>query len=152
MLEDNLPGYKLIHKFDPKGKIFVFKLSKYDCYRLGSGKCSLDTEDGKNIKSVSYDTYREYDLSYCPSLVNSLRQYGVKNEIYSVRVTKNSCDHYSITDGQHRLCSAAHANIKLDVYVQEYDGECYICYWKKKSIKFRIKDFLGKNDIFLRKL
>jgi hypothetical protein len=152
MLEDNYPGYNLIRNFNPKGKTFVFNLSKYDCYRLSKGKCSIQFEQEK-YKDESNSIYcKECDYRYCISLAHSLKEKGVTNNLSPVRITRNSCGHYAITDGQHRLCLAANANIKLDVYVQDYDGQCRVCYWKKKSIKYRIKDIIKKNDEFLRRL
>lgn len=153
MLQDNYPGYKLIRNFNPKGKTFAFKLSKYDCYRLDKGKCSIQLDNTEHRDNANSSPFKkECDYQYCVSLVHSLKEKGITNNLSPVRITENSCGHYEITDGQHRLCSAANANIKLDVYVQEFDGVCSVCYWKKKSIKYRVKYIMKKTHEFLKKL
>jgi hypothetical protein len=131
-------------------KIIFFNLGRYDCYRLDKGKCSIHL-DAKGHKDNSISC-KECDYRYCISLAHSLTEKGVTNNLSPVRITKNSCGHYAITDGQHRLCSAANVNIKLDVYVQEFEGECRVCYFRKKSIRYRIQDIFKRNDEFLRKL
>lgn len=152
MLEDNYPGFDLIRNFNPKGNKFVFNLSKYDCYRLSKGKCSIQIKDQSKIAISNSINLAECSYQYCIVLANSLKEKGVTNKINTVRIIRNSCGHYSIEDGQHRLCSAANVNIKLDVYVQEFEGECRVCYFRKKSIRYRIQDIFKRNDEFLRKL
>ncbi|WP_410495829.1 ParB N-terminal domain-containing protein [Cellulosilyticum sp. ST5] len=144
MLEDNYPGYKLHRGFEARGKKFVFKLTKYDCYRIAKRKCSVvgvyDEITENAIRS-------ECDLEYCQALLQSLKREGVVNKNYPIRIIKNSCGHYSIEDGQHRLCSAATAGLDVDVYIQESPYKCYICENRKHVFSRKIW-----NDTFLRKL
>lgn len=152
MLNEEYPGYTLVKGFKPKGNTFNFRLSIYDCYRRSKGCCSIKTEEGKQVNTNEYERFHESDVAYCPALVNSLIEYGMTNNRLPVKIIKNSCGHYSVEDGQHRLCSSAARKILIDVYVQESSYECYVCYWNKKSFKFKLKGLLGKNNEFLRKL
>lgn len=149
MLEDEWGSYRLDRNFSSKGKQFVFNLDTYTCYRISTGTCSID-EVGIQIKEDPYAS--SYSVEYCPNLAASLNKFGVINQNYPIRVIKNTCGHYSIEDGQHRLCSAAKLGITLEVYVLEDESDCDVCYWKKKSLKFRVLSRLGKNRYFLRKL
>lgn len=145
--KDNYTGYRFLPQFNPKGKSFMFHMSKYDCYKQYSGKCSLTLDNRSSILSNTYA--RENDVCYCINLVESLIANGLNREIL---LTKFSCGHYAFTDGQHRVCSASRDGLIVPVYVQEADTECYFCYWRKKSLKFRIKTLLKRNDIFIQKL
>lgn len=149
MLEETWGNYKLNKRFRPKGKTFVFNLDEYSCYKLNTGVCSMDCEKNYDLNDMYVS---ENSIQYCPKLANSLKQYGVTNINYPVRVIKNTCGHYSIEDGQHRLCSASKEDLGIDVYIQESEYTCRVCHFKKKSIKFRILSWIGKNKEFIKKL
>lgn len=139
-------NYKLVKGFNSKDKIFNFSLSRYDCYRIDTGKCSIDCEKSSSIP------YSDDALGYCQRLLQSLIDKGVTNQYSPVRIIKNSCGHYSIIDGQHRLCSAAHGGICIDVYIQESEYECYTCGKCKTDFVYRCKSLCGKNQDFLLRL
>lgn len=152
MRNEEYPGYTLVKDFHPSGSTFDFRLGIYDCYRRSEGCCSLEIEEGKQVTTNEFEKFRDSDVAYCPALVNSLIKYGVTNNTSPVRIIKNSCGHYSVEDGQHRLCSSAARKIPIDVYVQDNPYECCVCHFNKKSFKFKLKGLLGKNNEFLRKL
>lgn len=149
MLENDFPNYKLIKNFDASGKIFQFRLSKHDCYRLLSGKCSVN-HIGSQIESDKLGF--ENRIDYCRSLAKSLSEEGVTDKRSPVMIIKNSCGHYSIENGQHRLCAATNAGVRIDVYFQENECECYICGMKKRSPEYEKKEQLGENKEFFRQL
>ncbi|WP_160680730.1 hypothetical protein [Clostridium sp. C8-1-8] len=152
MVEDTSDVYKLIRNFKSKGKTFEFRLSEYNCYRLSNGKCSMDTTLGKSELSLEYDQYDYCDIHYCPTLCNSVKVLGMQDKNHTVRITKNSCGHYTITDGQHRLCSSSHRDMSIEAYVEENGTICPKCYWRNKSLLYRLRDLFKLNNTFLKKL
>lgn len=145
--KDNYPGYKLDNNFNPKGKKFMFRLSKHDCYKISTGKCSHELKDISKVESSPYA--RECEACYCIDLVNSMQKNGINNEI---TITKFSCGHYVFGDGQHRVCSAAKKGAILPVYIQEGNIECYHCYLMKKSFIFKLKSIFKRNKVFIEQL
>lgn len=125
-----------VNKFDPRGKEFHFKLDKYSCYRCKEGNCSL--------KNISLDELKEYNSSgvippesskeYCIGMAKLF----LEGEFETPAVIyKQSCGHYSFSDGQHRTCVVAHllekdANVILKADVIEQNILCYVCVMKEK--------------------
>ncbi|QDX94697.1 hypothetical protein EEL30_21900 [Brevibacillus laterosporus] len=141
-------------KINPSAMDFAFRLSKYDCYRKRTGKCSLlltEKEYATEIQKEkqSKKSYGDGSVRKCVDLKNSLLEHGNQSDI---RITSNSCNHWAITDGQHRLCIYKTLNIS-NIEVIESQGSdyiCRVCYFKKKSFKFRIKSYLGLEREFVR--
>lgn len=123
-------------KVIPAEMNFSYCLSKYDCYRKRTGKCSLLlSEEGyqKELLREGHDKwyYDDGSVRKCVELKDSLLQYGNTSEI---RICRFACGHWGITDGQHRLCIYKTANLgELEVTrTGDWDVECRVCYFKKK--------------------
>lgn len=138
----------------PAKMVFAFRLSKYDCYRKRTGKCSLllspDQYQKELIKEEpNSERYGECSVKYCVELRNSLIAHGNLSEI---RLCCSTCGHWNISDGQHRLCIYKTLDLG-DIEVTQTDDwefECRVCYFKKKNLKFRLRSWFGKEEEFLR--
>ncbi|WP_156826291.1 ParB N-terminal domain-containing protein [Paenibacillus terrigena] len=141
--------------FDPTSHECAYMLSKYDCFRKLTGKCSLllPEEEVKQYTDVEintrYEDHKENSVLYCRLLMKSLLEKGF---IYPVEISSCSCGHYVFTNGQHRTCIAKTINITSipALYGGAWDSDCRVCYFKKTSLNYRIKDLLGKNTEFIR--
>lgn len=132
-------------KFDVTGFKFEFRLDEYTCYLRRKGKCSLDfpfNNHSGNNKLVSHD---EGSFDYC----RDLYLYMKENPIDNITIAEFCCGHYSFTDGQHRACIAKRKHILIPIeFHEKVSFSCSHCYYKKKSLKYRIEAFLCKTKEF----
>ncbi|GMX64508.1 hypothetical protein Elgi_37770 [Paenibacillus elgii] len=144
--------------FDPTQSKFAYMLSKYDCFRKLTGKCSLTlNEDEYNHyaakeKLNSKDTYEFFEdnsVHYCRLLANSMIEKGIKKP---VSINPFSCGHFAFTDGQHRTCIAKTIGLKeVPAYIGEaWECECRVCHFKKTNPIFAIRHIFGKTKEFIR--
>jgi hypothetical protein len=139
---------------NPANMEFTYKLSKYDCYRKRTGKCSLLLSDEEyrtelQKEKSSKKDYGDGSVRKCVELKNSLLKHG---NLTDIRISSNSCGHWSIGEGQHRLCIYKTLGLG-EIEVTELSGwnsECRVCYFKKTSLKFRIRSLFGLEDEFTR--
>jgi hypothetical protein len=145
--------------FDPTLHDFSYMLSKYDCFRKLSGKCSLLLNEkelmnySNNEKPLKpdeeYSDRKENSVHYCRLLLKNFEEKGIQ---YSIDINPHSCKHFSFSDGQHRTCIAKTAGINdIPANIHEaWDSECRVCYFKKTNLVFRIRHMLNKTDEFTR--
>ncbi|WP_340018394.1 ParB N-terminal domain-containing protein [Paenibacillus sp. FSL H3-0457] len=145
--------------FDPTKHQFSYMLSKYDCFRKLTGKCSLMLTDDEFKKFAlkekpineeeTYEDREEQSVHYCRLLLRSFHSRGI---LKPVIIHPNSCGHYAFTDGQHRTCIAKTVGmVNIPANISEASSsECRVCYFRKQSIKFRIKLAFGLSDEFTR--
>ena len=121
-----------VKNFNPRGKHFHFRLNEYSCYKCKYEMCSLDGLSLKDIKEYELTTIRtlqESNKEYCIGIAKLFLQGEFKNPL---AVSKNICGHYSLGDGQHRVCVVAHlmdknADIELKAIIKEENIKCYYC-------------------------
>lgn len=152
MAADISPLGKKIRNFDPHGKTFEFNLDKYSCCKKNGKTCLAGNAQIVDGIGEKYLRVHRDDEMYCPNIINNIKRNGFDDDLYEIMVVRNGCGHYSVTNGQHRICAAAKAGISITVYLQEYDGDCYVCYWKKRSQIFKVKALLGLDRINLEQL
>jgi hypothetical protein len=144
--------------FDPTGKVFVYNLDKYSCFRKLTGKCSLDLteEDVKQyaekegtIKSKRYSDYDRTSVYYCRMLAEDIKINGVTQYVW---LHPHNCDHYAFTWGQHRTCIAKTIGLNnIPALIgDKWNSECRVCYFRNKNLSFKIKHWLGKSNEFIR--
>lgn len=118
-------------EFNPKGKEFILKLNDHSCYECKCGNCSLEDLTLEDIKKYEPPICipPESDKEYCIGIAKLLLQGELKS---SLSVSKYSCGHYSIGDGQHRVCAAAHlmdkdVAMELNATIEYEKLKCYYC-------------------------
>ncbi|ULO04752.1 hypothetical protein H1230_16440 [Paenibacillus sp. 19GGS1-52] len=147
------------NKFNPTSIEFTYMLSKHDCFRKLTGKCSLQLTDSEKKRYTlaertltEDDTYWDFEANsmyYCPLLLKSIQNKGMQN---SIEINPHSCGHYSFSSGQHRTCIAKTSgiqNIPANIH-KAWNSECRVCYFKKKNYIFKVKNWLGKTKEFVR--
>ena len=133
-------------------------LSKHDCFRKLTGKCSLQltTRQKRRYKfndkifvKGRYWDYKANSVYYCPLLLKSIIDKGMQNR---VELNPHSCGHYSFSEGQHRTCVAKTSGIHgIPANIHDkWSSECRVCYFKKNNLKFKVKNLLGKTKDFVR--
>lgn len=148
--------------FDPRNKTYCLRMDEYDCFFRKAGKCSLDLdaseakrflefEESKNAvapETDSYINYPENSVMYCRLLEQDLLQNGFK---HGIMVCSNSCGHYSVDSGQHRVCIGKRTlmpTIPIDQF-DENDSLCCHCASLKHSMWYRIQAIFRKSYWFL---
>lgn len=152
MADDISPLGKKIRNFDPRGKIFEFNLNKHSCCKKNNKACL--SGDSQIVDGIGEEYLRVHtdDEMYCPNIINNIKRNGFDDDLCEIMVVKNGCGHYSVINGQHRICAAAKAGILITIHLQEDDVDCYVCYWKKRSQIYKVKSLLGLDRINLEKL
>lgn len=69
-----------------------------------------------------------------------------------VTVIKNTCGHYSMNEGQHRICICAKFKVPIKVLYAESDLECIVCGMSRRNIRKRLSYMLGREKEILIKL
>ncbi len=143
-------GWKVID-FLPHGEIFELILDEHICSQKCSGTCLAGNMNVVESIGDQYINVKRADEMYCPNIINNIMKNGFDDELFPIMVVYNSkCGHYSVADGQHRICAAAKANIPITIYLKEQnDYECRVCALKKHSLKFRINAKFEENRIQL---
>lgn len=123
-------------KFNPIEKEFHFRLNEKSCYKCNCGVCSIEDLSIQDIKEykVSVCISKESEKEYCIKIAKSLLQYGCEDILH---ISRFNCGHYSLIEGQHRICIVAHllyknANIELNALTKTEDENCYYCVMLKK--------------------
>ncbi|WP_252233895.1 hypothetical protein [Clostridium sp. ZS1] len=131
---------KQVKKFDPRGKIFQFKLDKYSCYRRKTGICSLENITIEELlKCQSYvGEHDESSIKYCRGMAKLFldNKFNSPADIY----LNKKCEHYCCSGGQHRTCVVAHllkkgAQVKLNVNFKEQESRCRYCLIQEDYMK-----------------
>lgn len=120
-----------MEKFNPKNKEFHFRLSSHSCYKCKYEICPLETLTLQDINEYKQtkSSPQESDEEYCIGMAKLLLQGNLKDKLY---ISKYFCGHYSLSDGQHRICVACHLidkniDIKFMATVKEEPVKCYYC-------------------------
>lgn len=137
--------YTHVTDFIPWGKTYAFGFDKYNCYYKKCGKCSLK----KMNLPYNLNRYEKWQKEFCPNLASSILQHGFFQAATDVIVIQNSCGHYAIDDGQHRICVCARLKVPMKIVLLKSDEECRICSISKRSIFKKISCKLGLGDEIL---
>lgn len=120
-----------MEKFNPKGKTFHFRLSAHSCYECRYGVCSLQDLTIRYINEYESNNYlpEESDEKYCIGIAKLILEDELNKKL---DIIKYSCGHYSLSDGQHRVCAAAHLldnniDIEFVATITEEPSKCYYC-------------------------
>ncbi|MED4854816.1 hypothetical protein [Bacillus atrophaeus] len=118
---------------NPTKHSYYFRLSKYDCYKVRTGKCSLDLND-KEFNALEGEE-REYALK-CRRLAAHYIKPDMHKKHSGIYASANACGHISFSDGQHRMCICKRSGVdKLLVHLSNNgDYVCYICQDKSKKV------------------
>ncbi len=141
-------------EIDPTKHQFCYCLSKYDCYELKHGTCSLylSKDEVNKIIEKEGENSNENSVTYCRDLAKSLlkNNYYQQQQKFSIKMHPRDCGHYVFTDGQHRTCIAKHLSIgSMYVTLENFQTDpesklnCRGCY-EKEAFWIKIKCFLNK--------
>jgi len=133
--------------FSPKGKRFIFKLDKYTCYKVCSGKCPITPDKVSNYNFDNKYYYGSATAScekHCLNIAKSLIESGFTSN--KLTISKFKCGHYMVGTGQHRVCVAGRLGLTVPVRISKIDINCEECYRKKESLTYRIKGWFFKGD------
>jgi hypothetical protein len=142
-------GGEKMKKINPQNFSYAFCLGPLDCYKIKSGKCSLDltNEDYESIlEKEGQRSYLNGSVEYCRELAKHLVDTNSFTIDTGIRAFKSKCGHVAFGDGQHRTCIARRLNIQcliLEVFKENNEYVCRPCYFDEvKRKKSKIKIFL----------
>ncbi|MGE6515262.1 hypothetical protein [Lysinibacillus sphaericus] len=113
-------------EINPSVASLVFRMTEYDCFKLLTGKCSL------NLTIKEYEYYKENyrpltsasSVEYCRNLYMNIIKNGITDN--SIDVCKYSCGHNIFQNGQHRACILKRKNLNY-LLVKRYSESNDIC-------------------------
>ncbi len=139
--------------FDPTNYEFAFNLSKHNCFKKLTGKCSLLLTDRQLRKYQKIDTSNKNSFNsvhYCRKLLDYIKLNGMPLPVISIE--KKTCGHFSVIDGQHRICIAKTSGLNQVTATTStsVESECAVCRNKDSSFSYRIKQRLGRTREYIR--
>lgn len=122
--------------FSLQGKTFSLILMESNCHKVAdpAGMCSLFLGEQKNLADHPRD--EKGDPKHCPYIyylmlkesVRMFPRYNPKSTEYPIRVIKCRCGHYTVAQGQHRICISGTKGIPLPRVIISYSeiicGRC----------------------------
>lgn len=121
---------------NPQHYSYAFRLGKYDCFKVLTGKCSLElTEKEYAYYEPLTKSYNDGSVDYCRQLAAHLTENNLFKEDTGIYAYLNACGHVSFADGQHRTCIAKKIGI-TELTVTEFsknEGICRVCYFKEQE-------------------
>jgi hypothetical protein len=102
----------------------AINLSPLTCYRMRTGKCSLDVVLSHYLpKAPKIDAN---DLLFCPRLYQSMRR---RRRLNSIAATLFKCGHLEVIAGHQKACIAGRKGIALAVRPAADSGsdKCPVC-------------------------
>lgn len=136
-----------ITNFEPWSKTYCFRMDKYDCYLRYKWKCSLSA---CRILKVENEMFTHNSKYFCAALAKKILLNGFRETADNVCVHRKCCNHYVISQGQHRICICARLKIPMKVEYWEDDDLCRICNGNKKLFRNRQSRFLTNNEFLLK--
>lgn len=132
---------KQLKTINPNDYSYAFRLSKFDCYKLRTGICSLDLSEeefNEILKREGKRAFSDGSVEYC----REFSKYIVENSIHTIEsgimMHQHSCEHVSFSDGQHRTCISRRMNISNLVCNftddRSYNLVCRPCYFEQLKI------------------
>lgn len=129
-------GNNVLTKINPREHAFAFRLGMYDCFKVLTGKCSLEiSEEEYNYYKPLTKSYGDGSVDYCIKFANHMAE----NELYTkdtgIVAHEYDCGHIAFSDGQHRTCIAKKKGFEmLPVTLKKNDGYiCRVCHFKNKE-------------------
>ena len=108
-----------------KGKVPVaVTLNKQNCYRLRTGRCSLDIVG--DFELAAPIKIGPADLMYCPRLREIMRE---RERERRVAVTPCGCGHAETAAGAQKICVAEKLDLEVSILPSEADAKplCLAC-------------------------
>lgn len=106
---------------------FAMRMGPGDCYELRTGLCDLNVTADVEYHN-NHDMYVAYcgKRGYCKAMAQAISD--KKISLDNIVIGRFDCGHYSINDGQHRICVAKRMGIKA-ISLETYDtlGKCKYC-------------------------
>lgn len=135
-------NYERTENFRSKGKTFLFNLNEHCCYGK-KDRCYVEL--GKLDVTRNPRQYETGDKMFCVTLAECFLRRGYEDWSSCVYISKYSCGHYSVTDGQHRLCISSKIDIPITVYKKNSNNLCHVCEIGKENIKTKILNIFKIN-------
>ncbi|SFJ23949.1 hypothetical protein SAMN02910355_1729 [Terrisporobacter glycolicus] len=135
-------NYERIENFRSKGKTFLFNLNEYCCYGK-KNECYVQL--GKLDVTREPRQYGIGEDMFCVTLAECFLRRGYEDWSNCVYISKHTCGHYSVTDGQHRLCISSKINIPIIVYKKDSNDLCSVCEIEKKNRKMKFLNIFKIN-------
>lgn len=137
----------------PANVSFCFSYSELDCYKLSTGKCTFELTDEEYHEEESKcksPWYAENRVGYCRDLFSIMKEEKAFTTSTQIRGTQFSCEHISLTDGQHRSCISkmtGAASLFFDK-LDQVDFPCSVCQKPKEAKKAKsiFKNLLKKRE------
>lgn len=122
--------------FNPKEYSYAFRLSRYACFKVRTGICSLhltDVQYQKIKEREKNEDFKAGSVDYCRLLASHMisEDWFKKNTL--IDADHYECGHVALARGQHRTCIAKTLNREsLTLNTFKYnDGICRVCSFKK---------------------
>lgn len=133
-----------IENFKSKGKTFLFNLNEHCCYGK-KDKCHVQIENlDLTREPMNYSTG---DKMHCVILTECFLRRGYEDWDNHVLIQKHLCGHYSVTDGQHRLCLSSKIDIPIIVYEEKSNCLCIVCSTEKENRKIKFLNMFRKSKV-----
>ncbi|MEF3304281.1 hypothetical protein [Paenibacillus sp. GYB003] len=120
---------------DAANEFFDLGLDEFTCFRIRTGVCSLMLSENEFERFLESEASRQHDKSsvhYCRHMLTLMRNNGTP----PVRAVRNlTCNHVSLTDGQHRSCISKTMNMTLPTELISQRTYCNSCAGKRKESK-----------------
>lgn len=107
---------------NPSLEQFTFEFTKNECYKLRTGKCSLEM----NVDLRRYSSVQDNEKEYCPHLYQLMMEGG--RIVKDPQLARCGCGHFIINDGRHRLCIAQQKNMNILVEISAGLKTCLNCH------------------------
>ncbi|PEO77482.1 hypothetical protein [Bacillus toyonensis] len=123
---------------NPQEYSYAFRLSKYDCFKVRTGTCSLHLTDAQYQKIKEHEKNQDFkdgSVDYC----RLLSAHMFKNDWFKkntlIDADQYKCGHVAFGNGQHRTCIAKtlkQESLILNTF-KYHDGICRVCSFKKSE-------------------
>lgn len=121
-----------ITNFEPWEKTYCFRMDKHDCYLRRAGKCSLTVH--RILKGES-EMFSHNSKNFCSTLARKILLNGFRETADQVCVRRKRCNHYVVSQGQHRICICARLKIPMKVEYWEDGDKCRICNVNRRILR-----------------
>ncbi|TBX38952.1 hypothetical protein E0M35_28410 [Bacillus thuringiensis] len=156
---------------NPQDYSYAFRLSRYDCFKVRTGICSLHLTNEQYQKKKEREKNKDFkagSVDYCRLFASHMikEDWFEKNTI--IDADHYTCGHVALASGQHRTCIAKtlkRDSLTLNTFNYNH-GICRVCslkegesqktplqklidtYKRRKRKKFANHDFIDDEGIF----
>lgn len=120
---------------DAANEFFDLGLDEFDCFKQRTGVCSLMLSENEFEQYAESEARRQSDensVHYCRHMLMLMQ----KNGTPPIHAHRNmTCNHISLTDGQHRSCISKTMSMALPAELSSQHTYCSSCTGKRRAFK-----------------